>query len=436
LAQGLAAKAPRVAIVGAGYAGLAAAVELAGRGIPTTVFEAGRTVGGRARRVERHGLALDNGQHILVGAYSETLRLMRRVGVDPAKTLLRQPLTLQYPGRLRIRAPRLPAPFHLGWALASAQGLSAAEKFGGMQFMNCLKAARFQLGQDISVGALLDDQGQTGQLRRFVWEPLCLATLNTPVEAASAQVFLNVLRDTLGASRAASDLLLPRVDLTELFPAAAARFVDAHGGAVRSGSPVRHLAVTPGGFAVDQAPAQTFSHLVIAVAPHHCTALLEEISQLESVRHTIGSLRYEPILTCYLACGTGVTLPEPMIGMAGSATQWLFDRGQLGGPPGLLAAVLSANGPHQNLSHGELADRVRTEVGDLMGQTLDPLWTQVIEEKRATFACTPGLQRPDCVTPVANLLLAGDYVASPYPATLESAVRSGVRCAALIGSSL
>lgn len=363
---------PHVAIVGAGFAGLAAAVELASAGIRVSVLEAARTLGGRARRVDRHGDTLDNGQHILVGAYSETLRLMRRVGVDPAKVLRRQPLTLLYPGHLSIRAPRLPAPLHLALALATAKGLSAAEKLGGLQFMNCLKAAKFELGCDISVAALLDDHRQTGTLRRLVWEPLCLATLNTPVESASAQVFLHVLRDTLGAGRAASDLLLPCVNLTALFPMAAAAFIETRGGAVLTASAVRHVAAAGGGFVLDAAPGQTFSHVVVAVAPHGCGALLQDLPQLEPVRTMIAALRYEPIVTCYLACEPDVALPEPMIGMAGTTTQWLFDRGQLGGPAGLLAAVISAQGPHQTLSHGDLALRVCTEVGALLGRTLAP----------------------------------------------------------------
>lgn len=427
---------PRVAVVGAGFAGLAAAVELASAGIRVTVLEASRTLGGRARRVVRHGDTLDNGQHILVGAYSETLRVMRRVGVDPANMLLRQPLTLRYPGSLALRAPRLPAPLHLAWALATAKGLSAAEKLGGLQFMNCLKAAKFELVRDISVAALLDDHGQAGELRRLVWEPLCLATLNTPLESASAQVFLHVLRDTLGAGRAASDLLLPRVDLTALFPAAAAAFVEKHGGAVQTASTVRRVEVSAGGYALDAAPGQTFSHAVIAVAPHACLALLETLPRLEPVRATIAALRYEPIVTCYLACDADVTLPEPMIGMVGTATQWLFDRGRLGGRPGLLAAVISASGPHQDWSHGDLASRVCAEAGAVLGRTLKPNWTQVIEEKRATFACTPGVARPDCLTALPKLYLAGDYTASPYPATLESAVRSGIRCARAICGEL
>lgn len=419
--------ASRVAIVGAGYAGLAAAVELTRRAIPVTVFEAARTLGGRARRVERFGHALDNGQHILVGAYRETLRLMRLVGIDPAQALTRIPLTLVYPARLHLRAPRLPAPLHLAWALATARGVGRAEKLGAMQFMNCLKATGFTLGCDMSVAALLDDQGQDGTLRRLVWEPLCVAALNTPPERASARVFLHVLRDTLGARRSASDLLLPNCNLSALFPDAASAFIRARGGEVRSGVPVRDFAATPPGFVVQGA---VFSHVIMAVAPQQLPALIGGSAELEPLREKVARLDYEPIVTCYLAFDPDVRLPQPMIGMADGVTQWLFDRGQLGGAPGLLAAVISAGGRHQ--PHRELAERVQAEVAAVIGRLPRPLWSQVIEEKFATFACTPDLSRPECKTPVANLYLAGDYVASDYPATLEAAVRSGVRCAALI----
>jgi len=432
LAKGLA----RVAIIGAGYAGLAAAVELAERQVPVTVFEAARTLGGRARRVQRHGLRLDNGQHILVGAYDETLRLMRRVGVDPDQALRRLPLSLHYPGKLRLRAPRWPAPLHLAWALASASGASAADKLSAVQFMNCLRAAKFELGSDMSVAELLDDHGQAGVLRRLVWEPLCLASLNTTVANASARVFVNVLRDTLGARRAASDLLLPRCDLSALFPDAAAAFLSAGGVDIRTAATVRRIAISGAGFELNGAADLSYSHVVIAVAPHQVAPLIAALPQLESLRHTLAALSFEPIVTCYLACSADVSLPEPMIGMAGGMVQWLFDRGQLGGPSGLLAAVISAGGDHQSLSHEDLAALVRDEVSAVAGRPVRPEWMQVIEEKRATFACTPGLIRPDCATPIRKLFVAGDYVASDYPATLESAVRSGVRCAALISASL
>lgn len=431
---GAAARPPRIAIIGAGYAGLAAAVELAARDIPVTVFEASRTLGGRARRVERNGIALDNGQHILVGAYRETLRLMRRVGLDPDRALLRLPLTLVYPGHLRLRAPRLPAPLHLAWALAAARGAGGGEKLAAMQFMNCLKAVGYELARDLSVAELLDDHGQSGMLRQRVWEPLCVAALNTPAERASARVFIHVLRDTLGGRRAASDLLLPRVDLSRLFPEAAADFVMRRGGTMRTGMPITGIASTSAGFHLRGAPDDAFSHVVLAVGPHQIDKSSAGLAGLEALRRTVAAFSYEPIVTCYLAYDPVPTLTEPMIGMTGDLTQWLLDRGRLGGPPGLLAAVISASGPHQSLAHDELAVRINAEVAALVRRPLQPRWTQVIEEKRATFACTPDLLRPDSVTPVPNLLVAGDYVASDYPATLESAVRSGVRCAELIAA--
>ena len=426
----------RVAIIGAGYAGLAAAVELADRRVSVTVFEAARALGGRARRVERHGLSLDNGQHILVGAYGETLRLMRRVGVDPDQALRRLPLSLHYPGRLRLRAPRWPAPLHLAWALATAKGVAAADKLAAMQFMNCLRAAKFRLGQDMSVAELLDDHGQSGDLRQLVWEPLCLASLNTPPALASARVFLNVLRDTLGGRRAASDLLLPRCDLSALLPDAAAAFLRSLGTDICTGTTVRRIAIAEQGFQLNDADDPIFSHAIIAVAPHQALPLIATVPALDSLRQTLAALSYEPIVTCYLACSADVSLPEPMIGMAQGIVQWLFDRGQLDGPRGLLAAVISAGGRHQALSHEALGALVCEEVSSVLGRPIRPEWMQVIEEKRATFACMPGANRPQCATPVPNLFLAGDYVASDYPATLESAVRSGVRAAELVSASL
>ena len=122
----------RVAVVGAGYAGLAAAIELVRAGAAVAIFEANRTPGGRARRVEYRGAPLDNGQHLLLGAYRETLALMREVGV-PDRALLRPPLALHFPGRFSMQAPRLPAPLHLAVALARAQGLSSEDRWAAMR---------------------------------------------------------------------------------------------------------------------------------------------------------------------------------------------------------------------------------------------------------------------------------------------------------------
>lgn len=416
----------RIAIVGAGYAGLACAVELADAGHRVDVFEASRTLGGRARAVTLDGLRVDNGAHILVGAYRETLRLMEKVGAGEMKcpawgtawaaraALRRERLQLAFPGHVAVVAPNLPAPLHLAWALLSARGLGWRDKWSAIRFMRAQQQRHFRLAQDRTVTELLAAAGQTERTRRFLWEPLCLAALNTPPVVASAQVFLNVLRDSLAADRAASDLLLPTVDFSGLFPEPAARYIEARGGTVQRGRRIRSLTELDG-----------YAHRVLAVAPVHLAALAPEIAATLE-------FAWQPIATAYLAYPKTVRLPFPMIGLDaqdGGYAQWLFDRGALCGQPGLLAAVISGAGRWQALDHAALADAIHDQLAAVLPDLPPPLKTWVIVEKRATFACTPGLRRPPTATAQANLWLAGDYVAGDYPATLEGAVRSGIAAA-------
>ncbi|MFA7270989.1 MAG: hydroxysqualene dehydroxylase HpnE [Sterolibacterium sp.] len=430
----MAQKLTQVAVIGAGYAGVAAAVELTARGIPVALFESSRQLGGRARAVEVHGTRLDNGLHILLGAYRETLRLMQLVGADAERNLLRRPLTLAYPGELHLAAPRLPAPLHMLAALLTARGLGWLERIAAVRFIQALKRCDFKLVADITVNSLLDAHTQPLRLRDYLWEPLCVAALNTPAREASAQVFMNVLRDSLAAERAASDLLLPRVDLSALFPDIAAAYIETHGGEVLRNTPIRQLSLENAAYLLQGAGNEygPYSHVIIAVAPYHLATLIGNLPRLDALGKIVADFSYQPIVTCYLAYPTQVGLPHPMLGHAHGITQWLFDRGQLGGPAGLLAAVISAQGRHLALSHHELAARIHSEIADVIAGLPAPLWSQVIVEKRATFSCTPDLMRPATLTPLPGLLLAGDYVAGDYPATLEAAVRSGVAAAASI----
>ncbi|MBX3652269.1 MAG: hydroxysqualene dehydroxylase HpnE [Burkholderiales bacterium] len=421
--------APSVAILGAGYAGMAAAVELAARDIPVTVFEAAPALGGRARRVTINDSALDNGLHILIGAYSETLRLIEQVA--PRRDhFLRLPLDLQVHQRFHLRAPKLPAPLHVAWALLTAKGLTWADKRAAARFMNAMKAQRYHLEQDCTVAALLDSYAQPIVLIEHLWAPLCIAALNTPLQRASAQVFLNVLRDSLGAGRAASDLLLARIDLTALFPKPAADFVRARGGRVEAGAAVEGVTRDGEGFLVQvQGGTRRFERVICAVAPHRASALLQGIPALEPARQQIDALQYDPIHSVWLQFAGPVRLPSPMIGLAGSPAQWLFDREAICGQRGLIGAVISASEEHVGEAQDTLAQRVVADIAKHFGP-LPPLqWQRVIAEKRATFSCTPGLARPATVTACSGFYLAGDYVAGDYPATIEGAVRSGVAAA-------
>lgn len=420
----------RLAVIGAGYAGLAAAVELSAAGCRVEVFEASRTLGGRARSIEAEGLTLDNGAHILVGAYRETLRLMQQVGAEPEHALRRHPLRLDYPGELTIAAPRLPAPLHLAWALLAARGLSFADKFAAMRFMRAVEAQGFTLPQDIPAAQLLAAHRQSERLCRYLWEPLCVAALNTEIEHASAQVFLNVLRDSLAANRAASDLLLPATDFSRLFPDPAAAWLTRQGGTIHQGRRVEAIRRNADGYTLaadgEHGP---YTDIVLAVAPYHLPKLIAALPELAALNEAVHGFVWEPIVTAYLAYPPEVRLSFPMIGVARGHAQWLFDRGSLCGQPGLIAAVISAHGKHEDLSHDALAARIHGEIGRVVPQLPPPLWTRVIVEKRATFACTPGMYRPPTATALPGLWLAGDYVAGDYPATIEGAVRSGVAAA-------
>jgi squalene-associated FAD-dependent desaturase len=277
----------RIAVIGAGWAGLAAAATLAERGVPVTVFEASRNLGGRARRVSVDGADLDNGQHILIGAYRETLRLMRLVGADPDALLLRLPLELRYADGFHLRAPRLPYPLNLLGALLGAKGLGVAQSLAALSFMASLRMHKFRIDPDRSVAQLLDERGQSGALRTHVWEPLCVSALNTPVAAASAQLFANVLRDGLTGSRTASDFLIARTDLGKIFPEPAAEYVKARGGAIELGTPVRRIERVHGGFRLNE--AQTFSDVVIACGPHHVGPILVQLPELADALSAINA---------------------------------------------------------------------------------------------------------------------------------------------------
>lgn len=400
----------RVAVIGGGWAGLAAAVDLTAAGADTTLFEAGRVFGGRARCVELDGRRLDNGQHILLGAYHETQALMRQVGADPEQLLDRHPLQVVDNAGFRLALPKLPAPLNVAWGLLAARGVGLAEKLRTALWMQGIKARRFRLQADCTVAEWLDAAGQTGQLRRHLWEPLCLAALNTPAEHASAQLFANVLRDSLGSSsREDTDLLLPRCDFGRLLAEPAARWLSDHGATLRPNNRVRSLHAGCKAVTIDD---EDFAAAIIATAPQHAGRLWPALA---------ADLDYEPIATVYLQCSPATRLPFPLLSLRGPCGQWVVDRGD-----GLLAFVLSGHGDWEALDDSALARQLAAEL-DLDN---DIGWHRVIREQRATFSCRPNLQRPTA-TLGPRLFLAGDHTWAEYPATLEGAVRSGRQAARL-----
>ncbi|MFC0350838.1 hydroxysqualene dehydroxylase HpnE [Undibacterium danionis] len=439
----------RVAVIGAGWAGCAAAVKLCQQqGHQVTLIEAAKRLGGRARAVEINGQQLDNGQHIMLGAYTACLDLMRLLKIDLKSALLRLPLQMVYPQQtgMQFIAPKFPAPLHLLFALINAKGLDRADKMALARFSTTARWIDWRLHQDCSVSELLERYEQTERLCRLMWTPLCIAALNTPPERASAQVFLNVLRDSLGAQRAASDMLIPRIDLSRLLPDAAADYLQQHNGQVLTGLRIKTLRSSAHGtWILDECPGteKEFDSIVIATNATQCQRLLADIGNAysnDSEAPSFPEFSYEAITTCYLQYAPEVRLERAFFALADNPTiahwgQFVFDRGQLDvTQSGLLAVVVSASNEANQNDHSTLTQAIAKQLAEQlqMPELMTPKWTQIITEKRATFACTPNLDRPENRTVFPGVFIAGDYTAGEYPATLEAAVRSGILAAQII----
>lgn len=425
--------AKQIAVVGGGYAGFAAAVTLASAGCAVTVFEAAQTLGGRARRIEAYEVVVDNGEHIMLGAYHELLSLLRIVhGAGAERDLFdRRRLCLDEPGVFRLTAPRLPAPWHLAVALLSARGLTWRERRTTLAFMRRLQRERFRCAASLTVAQLLE--GQPNSATRHLWAPLCVAALNTPLEAASAQVFLNVLAAAFTGKAGNSDMLMPRIDLSSLFPDAAAAYVVNRRGAIRKSTTVTGVAHRGDQVVVRSGYTdQTFDAAVIAVGPHQLGHLLSGVIESPDAAHAVACVdqfAYEPVVTAYLKYERALGLAQPMQKLDGAPGQWLFDREQLDGPAGLAAVVISSELPAECREHPQLLRAIDDQLRRLIPALPPPSWLKVIAERRATYACRPGLTRPLAGAIGPRLYLAGDYTDPEFPATLEAAARSGTAAA-------
>lgn len=435
-----------VAIIGGGCAGLSAAATLTERGYAVTLFEASPHLGGRARTVlvENNSLmyVLDNGQHILLGAYRETLDLLNKAGVDEAEAFLRLPLKINLhsvsntPDFLLKSESLLPAPLNLLFGLFGCEGLSFSERAAAIKLMAQLKMNGYQIATDTALEAFLISKNQNAKLIEVLWEPLCLAALNTPIAVASTRIFLNVLRDSFTGNKKNSDFLIPKLDLSKIIANPLSQYIQAKGGTIKLDSRVRKLRMeNDGQYTVTTGDEHlAFSHVIIATPPSRLNNLLTAFPKLQNTLVVTESFGYQPIFTIYLQYPADIKLPDIMTGFTKNISQWAFDKGQLCGQKGLVAVVVSASGVHQQLSHEELALKVANELHQVFPHLPKPLWNKVIAEKRATFSCVPNLARPSNKTVQPNLFLAGDYTYADYPSTIEGAIRSGIACANLIAS--
>ena len=448
-------------MIGAGVAGLAAATALAEAGKRVLVLEARGQLGGRATAFNDRetGELVDNGQHVLFGCYRETFRLLRRIG---AEGNVRTQPSLEVPyldaaGRRSVlRCPRLPSPLHLLAGLLSWDALGWGDRLSVLRVAGPLLGARrtFRLKaeatnpspdpvasafrrKDETVDAWLTRHGQRGRLREWLWEPLAVAALNQSPKEASAEPFVRVLAEMFGPSRSDASLVLPNRPLHETYALPAKAYIESHGGVVRLNALARvkidagHVA----GVDVRGEPLIRVSPVLAAVPWFALESLLTgDAAPMASITAAASRMASKPIVTVNLWYDR-VVMDDAFVGLPGREMQWVFDkRRAFGEAASHLSLVASGADALVGLDTATLVALAAREVASAIPGARDAVLKRgtVIREKRATFSLAPGEPaRPGVETPVQGLFLAGDWIETGLPGTIESAAVAGHMAAAL-----
>ena len=435
-------------VIGAGFAGLSAAVRLASRGARVLVLEARSRLGGRATAFpdRETGELVDNGQHVLLGCYTDTFAFLREIGALAHVRL--QPelaVTMIDPSGVRSRlvCPLLPPPLHLLAGVLEWDALSWRDKWSALGMASPLRLARRELepgsttiaaSPDETVESWLVRHGQTRRLRQMLWEPLALAALNQPPDRAAAPVFARVLAEMFASDPRAAAIGLPTRPLHLMYAEPARAYIETHGGSVRAGASatIRHANDTVR--SVTAGSDEWVAPAIVAAVPWFAFARLFDAvpAPLAEIVRRARAMASSPIVTVNVWFDRPV-IDEPFVGLPGRAMQWVFDkRTAFGDGASHLSLVSSGATSLGALTNEDLIARAQEELLEALPSVRQARLTRatVVREPHATFSLAPGQPaRPGTETPLGGLFLAGDWIDTGLPATIESAVRSGHRAA-------
>ena len=436
-------------VIGAGFAGLSAAVDLSARGARVLVLEARPQLGGRTTSYldRATGERVDNGQHVIFGCYRETFRFLRAIGAaDDVHLQTSLAVTSVDLGNRRVRfeCPHLPPPMHLLAGVLDWDALPARERVAGLRMIGPLRRARRHARGDWRTSAAASHEtvrdwlirhGQGPRVRELLWEPLALSALNQPADRASATPFARVLAEVCGSRVTDAAVGIPAKPLEEFFAQPARRFIEARGGEVRTKAPAKVVMTSCQPLGVETRGDLLTASTIVAAVPWFAFSRLfpDPPAGLARVIAGASAMDASPIATVNLWFDRPV-LDEPFLGLPGRPLHWVFDkRFAFGSAASHLSMVASGADEVVRQPNDVLADLAVTELRDALPHAREArlLRSTVIRERQATFSLAPGQpHRPDTKTAVGGLFLAGDWIETGLPGTIESAVVSGHRAAA------